>query len=285
MADAPRVRVPLTDTVIVAVARLVDDSQAPTGPREPSHSAIEAQIDRAGLVEGDPNRNRPDRPVGKEKRVREVLSWAIEYAPDKGGHCVSLLLAQIRALGGFRGGSPNYVGAEPIENLAGVLRGEGFFLTGEGDVQPLLLDNLAGAELTAALESYVRRARRGAEDAALVTGTSKDLLEATAAHVLQEVWGSYSMSGNFPTLLGQAFAALGLVTSQDAVKPGEGPHRRMERALFDLACGINTLNKQGTGHGRPFLPTVTAQQAKTAIESMGVVAEYLLAALKESRKA
>ncbi len=263
------------------MARLLDDSQAPAGPREPSHSAIEAQIDRADLAAGDPNRNRPERPVGKEKRVREVLSWALEYAPERGGRCASLLLAQIRALGGFREGSPNYVGAEPIQNLAGVLRGEGLALTGAGDVQPLLLDNLAGAELTAALQSYVRRARRGAEDAALVTGTGKDLMEATAAHVLQEVWGSYPTRDNFPTLLGQAFAALGLVTSQGATKPGEDPHRPMERALFDLACGVNRLrNKQGTGHGRPFLPSVTPQQAKTAIESMGVVAEYLLAVLK-----
>jgi hypothetical protein len=58
----------------------------------------------------------------------------------------------------------------------------------------------------------------------------------------------------------------------------------MERALFDLPCGVNRLrNKQGTGHGRPFLPSVTPQQAKTAIESMGIVAEYLLAVLRTAR--
>jgi len=119
----------------------------------------------------------------------------------------------------------------------------------------------------------------------LVTGTDKDLLEATAAHVLQEVWGRYSTSDNFPTLLGQAFAALGLCTSQEPPKPKEPHQRRMERALFDLACSVNTLrNKQGTGHGRPFLPAVTPQQAKTAVESMGIVAEYLLTTLNETRK-
>jgi len=35
----------------------------------------------------------------------------------------------------------------------------------------------------------VRRAKRGAADAALVTGTGKDLLEAVAAHVLQQRYG------------------------------------------------------------------------------------------------
>jgi len=119
---------------------------------------------------------------------------------------------------------------------------------------------------------------------ATVTGTGKDLVEATAAHVLQEVWGHYSTRNNFPTLLGQAFAGLDLCTSQEPPKPKEPHQRRMERALCDLACSVNTLrNKQGTGHGRPFLPAVALQQAKTAIESMGIVAEYLLAVLKSTR--
>jgi len=140
---ASRVRVPLTDAVIIAVARLVDDSQTET--REPSHSAIESQIDRAGLASADPNRIRRDRPVGKEKRVREVLSWALEFDRPKGETLVELLLSQIRALGGFRDGSPNHVGAEPIQNLESVLRGEGLSLTGDGEVQPLLLENLSSS--------------------------------------------------------------------------------------------------------------------------------------------
>lgn len=276
------VRFPLTDASIVALAHLVDDSQSAT--REPSHSAIEAQIDRAALTEADPNRTPGHKPLGKEKRVFRVLSWALENDPSKGERFAALLLAQVRASGGFREASANYVGAEPIQNLASILTSEGLILTSEGEIQPRLLDNLAGAELTAALESYVRRARRGAEDAALVAGTGKDLLEATAAHVLQEVWGGYSGSDNFPTLLGQAFTALHLATPQIPESPTEPSHARMERALYELACGVNRLrNREGTGHGRPFLPSVTPQQAKTAIESMGVIAEYLLAALRLCR--
>jgi hypothetical protein len=43
---------------------------------------------------------------------------------------------------------------------------------------------------------------------------------------------------------------------------------------------VNTLrNKQGTGHGRPFLPTVTSAEARTAVEGMGLVAERLLSLL------
>ena len=47
--------------------------------------------------------------------------------------------------------------------------------------------------------------------------------------------------------------------------------------MYDLACGINQLrNKQGTGHGRPWLPTVTDAEARMATEMMGVIAERLL---------
>jgi hypothetical protein len=47
--------------------------------------------------------------------------------------------------------------------------------------------------------------------------------------------------------------------------------------MYELACAINQLrNKEGTGHGRPWLPSVTELESRTAIESMGVIAERLL---------
>jgi len=147
----------------------------------------------------------------------------------------------------------------------------------DGDLRPKVLDALSGAALTDALRAYIRRAKRGVEDAALQIGTGKDLVEAVAAHVVQQKFGAYSPQSNFPTLLGQAFVALGLATPQNPPVAGEPPHRRLERAMYELACGVNQLrNKQGTGHGRPWLPSVTDQDARSAVESMGLVAEFLL---------
>src|ERR1051325_9647615 len=125
--------------------------------------------------------------------------------------------------------------------------------------------------------AYVRRAKRGVEDAALLTGTGKDLLEAVAAHILEQRYGGASTTSNFPTLLGRVFVELGLATPQDAVQQGEPANKRGERAMYELACRINQLrNTQGTGHGRPWLPTVTEAEARMAIETMGVIAERLL---------
>ena len=105
-------------------------------------------------------------------------------------------------------------------------------------------------------------------------------MEAVAAFVVQKKWSNYSAQSNFPTLLGQAFTSLGLATPQEKEQPKEPAQKRVERALYELACSINKLrNKEGTGHGRPFLSTVSESEAKTAIESIGLISEYLLSKL------
>jgi hypothetical protein len=48
--------------------------------------------------------------------------------------------------------------------------------------------------------------------------------------------------------------------------------------MFDMAVALNRLrNRGGTGHGRPWQPSVTDSQARFAIEGMGAIAEFLLA--------
>lgn len=54
------------------------------------------------------------------------------------------------------------------------------------------MDNLSEIEKEEALMNYAKRAKKSYEDAALLVGTSKDLLEAVVAHILIKLWGSYS---------------------------------------------------------------------------------------------
>lgn len=272
-----RPRAPVNDAIIIAVARLVDDAQTET--REPSHSDIEFQIGRAGLTAGDPKSQ--GQAVGKAKRVRATLSWALENVPDGAEVFVAALISMLRGKGGFRKASPNFVGDEEITDAVEAFRMEGFVLSPEGELHPTSLDTLVGAQLTEALESYVRRARRGSEDAALLVGVGKDLLEATAAHVISERFGHYSQQANFPTLLGQAFVSTGMTTPQTASVPGEPPQCRLQRVLYEAGCAVNALrNKQGTGHGRPWLTTVSDGEARAATQLMGIIAGFLLTAHK-----
>lgn len=273
-------RAPLNDSIAFALARLVDDAQKDR--RDPSHSDIGFCIAQWKLIQGDPNAQ--GQTVGKAKRVRSVLTWAIEHSFENGRGFVDQVVSLVRSCGGFRAGSPNHVGDEAITSLREAIASEGFVLTSDGELRPAALDSLSGTELSEALGAYVRRAQKGAEDAALLVGTGKDLLEAISAHVLCECWGQNPDQANFPTLLGQAFVALDLKTPADTSVNGEPPQHRLQRALYDAACAVNTLrNKQGTGHGRPWLPSVNPEEARHATQVVGVVGELLLRTLKQKK--
>lgn len=268
-------KAPLTDAVIVAMQKLVDDQGH---RREPSHSDLQWQIDGAGLKGVDPSQQ--GQTVGKAKRIGAVLSAAMESNPEAGEDLVYRLLACVRGCGGFRPASPNYVGGSSIDALRAAFKEEGYTLDADGTLQSVILDSLSSTELTAALQAYIARAKRGVEDAALLTGTSKDLLEATAAHVLVLKCNYYPTHANFPTLLGQAFVALQFATPADPEVQGEPPQRKVQRGLYQVACAINALrNRQGTGHGRPWVSTVTDAEGKAAVELMGCIAELMLASL------
>jgi len=173
--------------------------------------------------------------------VRAVLSWGIDNAPDKAEAFVFALIGLLRGKGGFRSGSSNYAGDDAIFEAREAFRLEGYVLSDEGELYASTLDNLSGVQLTAALEAYVRRAQRGSEDGALLVGTGKDLLEATASHIITEKYGHYSNQANFPTLLGQAFTALGLATRKRRQRlarsrNGASSGRCMRRGVPSMRC-------------------------------------------------
>jgi len=273
-------RVPVNDTIVYSLVRLVDDAQK--NRRDPSHSDIEFQLNRAGLIHADPNKD--GSPVGKAKRLRTVLNWAIENDIAKAEKLAAGIISSVKGCGGFRDSSPNFVGTDAIADLTAALRPEGIVLGEDGSMSPVALDSLSGRNLTQALRGYVNRAKKGIEDAALVVGTSKDLMEAVAAHVIQELWGSYPSTANFPSLLGQAFVALEMATPEQAPVQGEHQRCRLERSLYETACSINNLrNKQGTGHGRPWVPDLRASEAKAAVEFIGAIAELMLDNLEKKK--
>lgn len=118
--------------------------------------------------------------AGKPKRLRAVLHGALVADEAAGSVLVASVLAKVRACGGFRPTSQNYVGAEAIANAQSAFEAEGYTFSADGLIGPKVLDSLRGSELTVALRAYAERARKGSEDATLLTGTGKDLLEATA---------------------------------------------------------------------------------------------------------
>ena len=282
--DTGHMLLPLNDATIAACCQLIDDAKARRNGgdfREPTHSDIEFLVNKLGLGALDPKQQEHGWQGGKAKRLRAILHDAMLDREEAGAQLVHALLAKIRACGGFRKGSENYVGDEAIANTKSTFSADGFWLADDGTFGAKVLDGLRGAEMTSTLQTYAVRAQRGSEDAALLTGTGKDLMEATAAHILTSIRGDYPARANFMALLGMAFMALGLAVPEQPVEPNEAPARALERGLFVSACAANKLrNKEGTGHGRPWPSTVSEHEAKAAIEVAGCVSAYLLAKLK-----
>jgi len=260
----------LTDKIALEIANVAT--------RHVTHYDIGTFAKECELAHADPCN--AGQSLNKNRRIRAILTQAMKNSYENGCAFAEKLLLFTGSCGGLRPESPNYV-EEAVANLRRVLVSEGFQLSPDGEILPIVLDVLSDADLTEPLQAYVRRAQKGCEDAALVVGTGKDLLEAIAAYVLHQLRGATEFPHNFPSLLRQAFEALGLKTPADKVVNGEPPQHRLQRALFDAACAVNTLrNKEGTGHGRPWLPNVTEEEARLAIQVMGIVGDMLLTALK-----
>lgn len=263
----------LSDEVVSAVARFFE---AGSGP---SHDELARLFRRFGLEGADPAKRFPNEQIGKMKRVREVLSVAIDTNAPAGEQLVKGIVGSIKARGGFRATSDEYAGDDVVQAARDAFRTQGYDLDPTGDLRPLLLNDLSGVAATEALAAYTRRAHAGSNDAALVLGTGKDLLEATARHVLIAKTGAYPPEGNFPATLYQAFDRLQLAAPAPGVIQSLDNDARaaMQQALWLLAVAVNRFrNEEGIGHGRPLPATVTEAEARLSVQAMALASQLLL---------
>ena len=263
----------LTSTIAGVLDQLVDSN------RKPSHDELTRVFQRVGVASADPMKG-ADR-VGKVKRVRAVASWCVTNDAVAGWRLVMELVSAVRAEGGFEPGAPAFVGPEVLSNLRRALGSVGYTVDNGGELLPQLLENVPEVEQNAVLAQYAARLRRGAIDSPLVTGTGKDLLEAAARHVLVQRGGTYDERMGFPGTLLAAYTVLGLSTPPAPLVQGQGldpdPVGQMQQAVFVLAVAVNRLrNAQGTGHGRPYPPSVTPRQAELATQAIALATELLL---------
>lgn len=252
-----------------------------------SHDDLNAAFSREGLQRGDPGqKDQHGHPIGKHRRVKAVLTYAADNEPRAGGRLVGYLLQRLRGAGCFRKDGPAAITDELVENARASVRSSGYDLLDDGTLAPRVLDGLGGRDLSDALGLYVQRAQAGATDAAQLAGTGKDLVEATARHVLVERTGAYNRHMDLPGTLLNAMLTLGstldsarAMAARDQLS--QEPIAGLHEAVYVMALCVNRLrNAEGTGHGRPYLPSVSGADARTATEASGFVAGFLLERLR-----
>jgi len=130
-----------------------------------------------------------------------------------------------------------------------------------------------------ALDEQLDRLRRSTDDPGALLGSAKDLLEAVAKFVLEEL--GTPQDGEFGHLWYLARDRLG-ICPQQVVPDGPAAEqiRKILGASWTIAEQINALrNLQGAGHGRTLPTGVTPEMALMVVREACSVAAFALATL------
>lgn len=199
--------------------------------------------------------------------------------PSSARPLVEGILSALRVQGYFDPQHPNYDKTR-AKTLRDALARQGWLLTAEGE-----LTNPGGIYLAtggrAALDEQVTRLRQNVDDAGALLGTAKDLLEAVAKFILEELSVPVSSKMSFEELWHHARERLGILPNQVAGDvPGAAAIREILQSGWKIAQQVNVLRGlQGAGHGRTLPTGVTPEQAVLVVREACAVAEYALSSL------
>lgn len=259
---------PVNGEVVAALCAFVK------GGAGPSHSSLTSAFLAAGLANLTPYVPGSLQNLNKVERITEA-GRAVWRHPTGGRRLVEELLSVYRVSGIFA--EPNLDMDKSV--LRSALQQQGWALDEEGRLEPLGEIHLEVGDRQA-LNDQLNRLRRNTEDAALLLGTAKELLESVGKFVLEEGNRLPDRKMDFPEVMTLAMEQLGLMPVQvDASTEGGKQIRKVYQAIRTVVEAINELrNEHGTGHGRTLPSGVSVEAARFMIRQATIVAEMLLAA-------
>lgn len=264
--------IPTTADVAGALARFF------RGGAGPSHSVISRVLVEAGYFDDYEARADVQGP-NKESRVLRAFG-AARAEPARARKLIEGLLSALR-LDGLVGDGAS---GDNVDRLRRALGSAGWYLSPDGQLQPF-----AGVDLDTggreALDEQLERLRRSTADPGLLIGTAKDLLEAIAKFVLEELGWSTAAKMDFGQVWHLARERLGVLPEQvDPDVPGASAIKAIHQSTWRIAEQVNALrNLQGTGHGRTLPTGISEELALLVVREAGSVAEYMLSLLERSK--
>ncbi|MGI8751818.1 MAG: abortive infection family protein [Acidimicrobiales bacterium] len=247
------------------------------GGAGPTHARISAIFTRTGYGDAAPYDAATGTP-NKETRVEKGLRAAMRR-PARSRELVEGLLIETRQRGCFDPGHDDYR-LETVERARRAFAKIGWTLSSDGN-----LTTTAGIDLTTggrrALDEQVERLRRGTEDPGVLLGSAKDLLEAVAKFVAEELGMPLTGREDYGHLWHLVRDRLGILPQQVAAgTPGEDAIRKVLGAAWTIAEQTNRLRGlQGAGHGRTLPTGVSAPLALLVVREACSISEFALAQL------
>ena len=245
----------------------------------PSHRELAEIFKQNELDAFDPDPDATEN-IGKERRVRVVLSTSAEHPSSRSTSCVSQLLGSLRAAGCFDPASTaTFAGSDLVNGAKRAFRNAGWALDDDGMLGPLVLGDIETAERRPAIEMQIDRMRNGSSDTALLIGTAKELLETTARYTLEELGGQVGRNMDFDQLLYLARDRLNLLPSQFN-NPSEKLVQKIFQSLWSVAETVNELRgEDGTGHGSTSPTDIPPYLARSIVQAAGVMAQLMVTRL------
>lgn len=273
-------RSPLSEDVAAAIAKCFE------GGAGPSHQHLSEVFDRPVVRRYEPPQVNGLN-VSKARRVRAVLSGLARTGSAADAHTtLEALLARMRVTACFDPKADSFVGEACLRIVHDALHTQGWDLDRQGTLRPLVLADLNHAQRRPVIDAEIDRLRRASDDAPLLLGTAKELLETTSRYVLEEIGQPARDSANFDELLHLARNRLGLLPQDVSATDEVGRAvREMYEGLAKVARSVNVLrNREGTGHGRAKEPRIAAATAIGVVQSAAVLAQVMLTTLDTQYK-
>lgn len=258
---------PINGEVVAALTVFV------RGGSGPFHSSLTSAFLAAGIVGLTPYSSGSLDSLNKVDRITEAAR-KVWQQPTRGRRLVEEILSIYRVAGIF--GDPNL--QMEVASLRSALLQRGWALDTDGR-----LDRLGDIDLEVgdrqALNDQLNRLRRNTEDAGLLLGTAKELLESVGKFVQEENGRLPDRRIDMPEVMTVSMELLGIMPVQvDASTEGGKQLRKVYQAVRTVVDAINELrNDHGTGHGRTLPSGVSVEAARFMIRQATMVAEMMLA--------
>jgi hypothetical protein len=193
---------------------------------------------------------------------------------DRIGRENSRTATQLRLTGCFQPDSPY---EHEAQALRAAFRRAGYSLSEDGTLLTVGAIDLTTGNRDA-LDEQIERLRRATDDPAQLIGSAKDLLEAVAKFVLEELGSTVGASTDFNQLWYLARERLGIRPEDVAAgQPGADEVKKILGASWTIAEQVNRLrNVQGTGHGRTVPTALSAEAALLVVREVCSLAQFVL---------
>lgn len=261
-------KTPWATDVALNLSRLMEESWYP------SHGGLDTIF--AKLALDSPETDRQGSSVNKVKRLRRAFDQSDAHGERAVANLVREIIEEMRFKGVFS--SADEQTQEVVTALRASLAQAGACLTDAGRLEPLALGPAIEAGGRETVDRLQSRLRDPLLDPGAILGTSKDLLEAAAKHLMKE-YSPEVPAGDMPGVVGQAMRAAGLSTIPNEIDStnARAVATLRQQVIKTAEAVTSTRNTGGDGHGH-LQPTDVSPELANYIRHLTLAAvAYLLA--------